>query len=379
MDLSLFGPQSPGEIVRVDASLSAFVPAPLPPPEWDISTRLWPLITEAQARLALLEGVGRTLPNPELLLRPLRRREAIQSSRIEGTFATARELLLFEENTDSAVGAPDRISDSREVNNCRIALQHTTSTDLPLSLRLIRELHEILMTGVRGKDPTPGEFRQVQVAIGSSHRFVPPPVDRLPECLQAFERAIHASLSANPLVDCFLCHYQFEAIHPFEDGNGRVGRLLLAAMLQQRCQLTQPWLYLSEYFEQHRDEYIQNLFRISTEAAWDHWIEFCLRGVIAQANAAVERCDQLRQLRDDFTRRIADIGGSERLHRIAASLFDSPYIRVASLVQTLGVTYPTAKADVDRLIAAGILEELPDQFPRVVYSPELFRCAYADL
>lgn len=377
MDLTQFGPQSPGEIVRVDSQLSAFVPAPLPPRSWELPASLWPLLAEAKAKLGLLEGIGRTLSHPSLLLRPLGSREAIQSSRIEGTYATARELLLFEADAPDSEKDSKQVNEWREVYNYRVALEHATTTTLPLSLRLIRDVHRILMTGVRGKDRTPGEFRRIQVAIGSNHRFVPPPVDRLASCLDEFEKAMHAAGPTDPLIDCFLCHYQFEAIHPFEDGNGRVGRLVLATMLRQRCELTQPWLYLSEYFEKYREEYIQHLFRISTEGAWEPWIEFCLRGVVAQSVATVQLCEEFRRIRDDYTKRIADIGGSERLHRIAASLFDSPFVRIADLTRRLGITYPTAKADVDRLIAAKILQELPDATPKTFYAEEVFRIAYA--
>ena len=155
------------------------------------------------------------------------------------------------------------------------ALEQGMASDLPLSLRLIRDLHKTLMTGVRGRDRTPGEFRRTQVAIGSDHRFVPPPPERLRECLHPFEKYLHtAGPKYEPLVDCFLVHYQFETIHPFSDGNGRVGRLLLAMMLKDRCELSKPWLYMSEYFEKQHDEYAQRLFNVSARSDWSGWIEF---------------------------------------------------------------------------------------------------------
>lgn len=176
-----------------------------------------------------------------------------------------------------------------------------------------------------------------------------------------------------------LAHYQFEAIHPFMDGNGRVGRMLLATMIQRRCQLTKPWLYLSDYFARHREEYVDRLFAVSTEAAWMEWIRFCLQGVVTVADATLTRCDQLRSLRDDYMKRVTAAGGSIRLHDIVEDLFRSPVMRVADLPARLGVTYPTAKADVDRLVNAGIVAEMSGTSARTVYAQEIFRIAYSDL
>jgi Fic family protein len=184
---------------------------------------------------------------------------------------------------------------------------------LPLSLRLIRELHKILLTGVRGREKAPGAFRRVQVAIGATRQFVPSPRDRLMPCLDALEKYLHVKHSSyDPLVDCFLVHYQFLTIHPFMDGNGRVGRLLLALMLHRCCGLSKPWLYLSEYCDKHRDEYMERLFKVSTESAWDEWIEFCLRGARTQAEETIVRCQRLLKIREDFMDRIENVGGCPR-------------------------------------------------------------------
>jgi Fic family protein len=224
--------ESPGALVPIWGNEWAFVPDPLPP-SWEFPLSLWPLLAEAKSKVALLEGVGRTLPNPAILLKPLAQREAIQSSRIEGTYATPKELLLFEMEREAKPGE-EKISDQQEVFNYRRALDHAMSSDLPLSLRLIREMHSILLEGVRGKDKRPGEFRRVPVAIGTDHRFVPPPPDQPTPCLNALEKYLNTKASAyDPLIDCLLSHYQFETIHPFMDGNGRVGRLLFIAMIQQ--------------------------------------------------------------------------------------------------------------------------------------------------
>jgi Fic family protein len=253
------------------------------------------------------------------------------------------------------------------------------TTQLPLSLRLIRELHRVLLTGVRGKEHSPGEFRRIQVAIGPRYRFVPPPINYLSECLDAFERYLHAPSVHNPLVECFLAHYQFEAIHPFRDGNGRVGRLLLAIMVHQRCNLTKSWLYLSEYFEKNSDEYRNRLFNVSAKAAWSEWIEFCLLGTADQAKATLRRCDELRLIKDDYMRRLNAAGGSVRLNQIIDDLFCSPIVQLSRLPDRLQITYPTAKSDVERLIEVGILAELPDLNVRTFYAPEVWRVAYGDI
>jgi Fic family protein len=305
----------------------------------------------------------------------------MQSSAIEGTYATPRELLLFEIEPSEPARANDPANSWKEVFNSQQALQYGTTSELPLSLRLIRDMHRILLTGVRGEERAPGEFRRVQVAIGrtAQTRFVPPPVSELAGCLDAFEKHLNTEGALHPLVDCMLAHYQFESIHPFMDGNGRVGRMLLAIMLQRRCSLTKPWLYLSDYFARHRDEYVDRLFAISAHGAWSEWVEFCLRGVAIVADATVVRCEQLRTLQGEYMSRLKAAGGSIRLHAIVEGLFHSPVVRVADLPERLSVTYPTAKSDVDRLIEVGILSELPGPSARTVYAHEVFRIAYSDL
>lgn len=380
MDPKRFSPAAPGDLVTIAGRESAFVPHPLPPARWEFPANLWPLLSEAKHHLGVLEGIGSVLPNPSILLRPLSDREAIQSSRLEGTYATPRELLLFElQPPPPSPSESDRTQDFREVYNYQRALEHAAHTELPLSLRLIRELHGILLTGARGRDKTPGEFRRVQVAIGATRRFVPPPPEQIRHCLDPLEGYFHQPMPFDPLVDCFLVHYQFETIHPFVDGNGRVGRLLLAIMLQQRCGLSKPWLYLSEFFERHRDEYIGHLFSVSTEGAWSQWIEFCLNGALAQATATVARCRRLLEIRDEYARRVAAVGGNVRLSQIVEGVFNSPFVRVAPLARRLNVTYPTARADIDRLVSADILRALPDATPKTFYAPEVFSVAYGEM
>ncbi len=379
MDISRFGINSPGDVISIANGEHAFIPQPLPP-KWEFPPALWPLLAEAKQQIGILEGLGRNLPNPAILLRPLEDREAIRSSSLEGTYATPRELLLFELAPKEPTSNHDPENDHREVFNYRQALHFGTSSELPLSLRLLRDLHRILMTGVRGKDKTPGEFRKQQVAIGSARRFVPPPPERLMDCLDPMEKSFHDnSVTFDPLVQCFLMHYQFETIHPFNDGNGRVGRLLLAIMLQQKCRLTKPWLYLSEFYERYREEYVQNLFNISADGNWNDWIEFSLRGALTQAKETITRCERLLAIRESFTQRVADVGGSIRLGQIVDDVFHSPFVRVAELSRRLSVTYPTAKADLERLVQAGILRELSSISPKTYYAPEVFNVAYEEL
>ena len=375
MDATLFGEASSGRTIPTSYGDHAFIPNPLPA-KWGFPIRLWPLLAEAKHQVGILEGLGRNLPNPGILLRPLEDREAIKSSSLEGTHATPRQLLLFELQPRESKSESDPINDHLEVYNYRSALIHGTTTELPISLRLIRDLHRILMTGVRGKDRTPGEFRRVHVAIGATRRFIPTPVEHLAECLNHLEQYIHSQGQFDPLVECFMVHYQFEAIHPFMDGNGRVGRLLLALMLQQKCGLSKPWLYLSEFFERFRDEYVKHLFEISTRSAWEEWIEFCLYGSLQQAKNTIDRCGKLIEIRSKFMRQIQDAGGSVRLTEIIDGIFNSPFVRVAELARQLNVTYPTAKSDLDRLVEVGILAELDGVTPKTFYAPKVFFISY---
>lgn len=378
MKLNDFIDDAPGELVPIPQG-HAFIPHPLPP-GWRFPLELWPLLGEAKQKMGLLEGLGKILPNPAILLRPLAGREAILSSRLEGTFVTPKELLLFELEPKESATASTPLNNQREVHNYRRALEHGMKSGLPLSMRLIRELHGILMSGVRGQEQTPGEFRRKQVGIGWPPRFIPPPPERLSACLNPLDHYIHSGdPKFDPLVRCFLCHYQFEAIHPFNDGNGRVGRLLLAMMIQQGCGLSKPWLYMSEYFEARKDEYIDLLYGVSARNDWASWIRFCLGGVVSQADATARRCELLVNKREAFVQRVTESGGSTRLVQIIDMLFDSPFVQITDVRDRLGITYPTAKSDLERLEKSGIVTELKDFQPKVFVAHEVFDIAYDDL
>lgn len=384
LDIHKFGKDAPGKLVRISDEVPgnrAFVPNDLPP-NWSFPPRLWPLVADARQQLGILDGLGRNLPTPAILLRPLEDREAILSSRLEGTYASPKELFLFEMQPREPESEHDRANDWREVFNYRKALHEGMNSSLPISLRLIRNLHRVLLTGVRGKDRTPGDFRRIQVAIGSKSnvRFVPPPANQLTGCLNAVEKYVHRTDSTyDPLVECFLVHYQFETIHPFIDGNGRVGRLLLSMMLQQKCDLSKPWLYLSEFFEKNREQYTDGLFDVSAGAKWEEWIEFCLTGTIEQARNTIQRCERLLEVREHFLKKLSKVGGSVRLNEIIEGIFHSPFVRVADLPNRLHISYPTANRDVKRLQQAGILEQLPDTIPKTYFAPAIFNIAYEDL
>jgi Fic family protein len=377
MDISKFIAEKTGRLLPISLPEKdhAFIPDPLPP-KWKFDHELWPLLAEAHRKLGLLDGMARTLPNPNLLLTPLRTNEALTSSRLEGTYATAQELLLFEMDPKPSTSANDQKNSWREVANYNLALNHgfTELDKLPLCLRVIKELHKTLLTGVRGAQAVPGEFRTHQVHIGSSRRYVPPPVDEMLKCLFELEDYLNAEDGYDKLVKCFLAHYQLEAIHPFGDGNGRVGRVLLSLMIHRLGELQQPWLYLSPYFEKYKDEYINNMFAVSTEGAWSKWLEFCLRGVVQQSEEAVRVCDELRALRQSMHAKEAC--GSGRIHAIIDGLFDRPFVRISDLARKNNVTYHTAKADVDFLVKNGILRALPNVPTKTFYSHEIFAIAY---
>ncbi|MHC4520467.1 MAG: Fic family protein [Planctomycetota bacterium] len=380
MNVENFTAQKTGQLVKVQVPEKdwAFIPDPLPP-KWEFPVRLWPLLAEARENLARLDGIGRTLPNPELLLRPLEKREALRSSSLEGTYAAPEDLLLFELHPRKPKSEKDPANAWSEVSNHSLALRQGMKLldELPFCLRLIRELHARLLGGVRGKDRTPGEFRKSQVHIGSDRRFVPPPPNYLPGCLDAFEKRLHCDdAKYDPLIRCYLLHYQFEAIHPFMDGNGRVGRVLLSLLISRWCRLSLPWLYMSAFFEKHKDEYIDNLYRISSEGDWETWIEFCLRGTVVQAEDSIRRCDSLRLLKDHF---IQEGGGvSVRTHAIIEDLFTSPVLTIPNLVKRYSITYPTAKTDITGLVRKGILQEISDSRPRVYFAPRIFQIAYTE-
>lgn len=347
-----------GKVIRSPRGYFAFVPAPLPPPIRYDDT-LVVALSQADSALSELSGLGRLLPNPHLLIAPYVRREAVLSSRIEGTTTDLPKLLQNE--AGARVSGRDA-EDVREVRNYVRALEYGVSRlrTLPLSLRLVRELHERLTRGVRGDRATPGEFRRSQNWIGrpgctiETAGYVPPPVEEMQACLDSWEGFLHVRDKLPDLVQCALMHEQFETIHPFLDGNGRVGRLLITLFLIERERLSRPLLYLSAYIERNRDEYYGLLQGVRTRGAWSAWILYFLRGVADISKEAVERSGRLLSLREKLRKRLANQGNAVRL---LDELFKNPFVTVARAAKLLSVTNPTARQAVKRLEDAGILQE----------------------
>ncbi len=384
MDPSNFTNKSPGNIIEISGIpglTHAFIPNPLPP-DWEWPTKLWPTLLQAREELARLDGIGSDLPNPQLLLTPLQNREAQKSSSLEGTYATPEQLVLFEINPGEVEKTGEKKQPVREVVNYIRALRvrEETKEKLPVSLRLIRELHRVLLEDVRGSEAEPGEFRRGQVQVGGNARYVPPPVNYLPECLDNFEKYFHQEKRFNPLVEAFITHYQFEAIHPFRDGNGRVGRLLLAIAIEDWCNLTGQWLYMSAYFEKHKDEYIDRLYKISTEGDWTNWIDFCLRGVAIQALDAQRRCSRLLALRDEYLKRLDDACSPSRIYPLVQDLFIQSYTTAPQIIKKLGVSSPTAHSYLDQLIDLKILIDLQLKLRRqkAYLCQDIFDITYED-
>lgn len=382
MDPARFTERRTGRLIRIAPAgpvTHAFIPRPLPP-DWQWPERLWPALLEARCALASLDGTGRHLPAPELLLRPLQQREALRSSSLEGTVTNPEQQLLFQIDPRYPESREDPANALREVFNYSRALRlrQETREEMPLSLRLIRRLHAVLMEGVRGSESEPGEFRKIQVQIGSPARFVPAPPGMVMELLDFLEKHFHRPRMYDPLVEAFLVHYQFEAIHPFRDGNGRVGRLLLSVMIEEWCGLSRQWLYMSEYFDRNKDRYVEHLFRVSTDGDWEGWIRFCLDGVIEQGKRTERRCGSLVELNRSLHRRAAKAGGSIRLSSIIDGLFETPVVQVPSLATKLGVTYPTAGADVGKLVRVGVLRRMRGVRQKTYYCPQIREVIYGE-
>ena len=316
------------------------------------------------------------MPNPHLLIRPFLRREAVLSSKIEGTQASLSDLLLYEVSDTKR----DPSGDAREVRNYVRAMEQGQEMlhELPLSVRLFNGLHAVLMEGVRGRDRRPGELRTEQVWIGSEGgsisdaRFIPPPAQVVPDLLADLERFVNEDVEMPPLIQCALMHYQFEVIHPYFDGNGRVGRLLIVLFLCARQVLTTPLLYLSAYFEHRRQEYYDRLLDVSVTGEWEPWLRFFLDGVEQQSLDAIARSRRVRDLHEQYRRLLQQPRASGNALRLLDALFESPYMTPAIAARTLGVTWHGAKGVLERLRAAGVVELLGGRGPTIYVARTLF-------
>jgi Fic family protein len=349
-------PASPGRWLKIAGGTRAFVPNPLPP-SLNYSRRLVHALSDADRLVGRLAGEGRRLPNPHVLIRPFVRREAVLSSRIEGTQATLGELMAAEAGA-VVERSPD---DLREVGNYVVAMEYGIKrlNTLPLSLRLVCELHEKLLHGVRGGHATPGEFRKTQNWIGppgstiSTATYIPTPVQELMNCLGSWEMFLHDG-NLPPLIQIALAHYQFEAIHPFLDGNGRVGRLLITLFLIERRILPVPLLYLSAFFEISRREYYEGLLSVTRQGLWEDWLIYFLNGVARQSEDALSRAERLNQHLSDWHKLAAGVS-SPVPAKIIECVGGNPFVTVRGLEKSLKTSYNTASRAVEWLLKKKIL------------------------
>ena len=358
-------PTRAGRYITQPAGYRAFMPAPLPPqPALALGGELQGLLSAADRALGRLDGSVLTLPNPNLFVFMYVRKEAVLSSQIEGTQSSLQDLLAAE----AQLFEPSLPRDVDEVINYVRAMNHGLArlAELPVSVRLIREIHAELMRGVRGGRLQPGELRTSQNWIGpagctlNTATFVPPPHHAVPTALGDLETFLHASDELPPLVKIALAHVQFETIHPFLDGNGRVGRLLITFLLTERGVLHKPVLYLSHYFKQHRQTYYEHLQAVRDQGAWETWLAFFLRGVIEVAGAAAETARRILQLREQhraaITAQLSRAAGNG--HKVLESLFDRPIVAVNDVQKMTGTTYAAANSLVSRLVQLDVLSEM---------------------
>lgn len=354
-----------GRYISQPTGYRAFMPAPLPPqPAVDLTGELPALLSAADRAMGRLDGSVLTLPNADLFVFMYVRKEAVLSSQIEGTQSSLQDLLsaearLFDEHLPRDVD---------EVINYVRAMKHGLAQlpDLPVSVRLIREIHAELMRGVRGGRLQPGELRTTQNWIGpagcalNTAAFVPPPHHAVPQALGDLEKFLHGDDSLPPLVKIALAHVQFETIHPFLDGNGRVGRLLITFLLTEAGVLHKPVLYLSHYFKQHRQSYYEHLQAVRDHGAWEAWLAFFLQGVISVAGEAAETARRILQLREQHRAAITEHLGraAGNGHKVLESLFDRPIVSVSDVQKMTGTTYAAANGLVSRLVKLNVLSEM---------------------
>ena len=369
-----FKSSTAGKVIRTQIGYWAFIPNTLPPSiQW--SPSLVSLVGTAERSLGKVDSYADTLPSPHILIRPLIRREAVLSSRIEGTKATFNDLLIYETGQLSYL-EPE--TDVQEVHNYVEALDYGLNrlSSLPVSLQLIRELHGKLMEGMRGDHLTPGKFRRSQNWIGSpgssieSARFVPPPVDEMITALNALEEYMHKINEIPPLVRIALIHYQFEAIHPFLDGNGRMGRLLVSLLMCNWGLLSKPWLYLSEFFETHRSSYYDCLLAVSQGGDWESWLSFFLKGVANQSQDSTSKLKELQLLIEAYQDRISGERAAKRLVQASYVLFERPILNIRQLEKAMGVSYRSAQRYIEKLEQLGILTEITGRRRNRIYQAD---------
>jgi Fic family protein len=355
-----------GRYVRQPTGFRAFIPAPLPPvPPVEIRGELQGVLSRADRALGRLDGSVVTLPNPDLLVFMYVRKEAVLSSQIEGTQSSLQDLLAAEADLFEPADLP---RDVDEVINYVAAMNYGLARleALPVSVRLIKEIHERLLTGVRGARLTPGELRRSQNWMGpagtglAGATFVPPPPEEVPRALGEWETFLHGEDETPLLIKFGLAHAQFETIHPFLDGNGRVGRLLITFLLTERGVLHKPVLYLSHYFKQHRQEYYDRLQAVRDRGDWEGWLAFFLKGVEQVSNEATETTRRVLALRERHRAEITEKLGRAAAngHRVHETLFHRPIVTVGTVQELTGVSFAAANQLVRRLVEIGVLREI---------------------
>jgi Fic family protein len=371
-----------GRFARQPGGFEAFVPASLPPePPVAIDESMLALLSRADLALGRLDGVVRVVPDPDLFVGMYVRREAVLSSQIEGTQSTLEDLLEVELEPARA----RRRGDVGDIVNYVRAMNHGLQRlhTLPLSLRLIREIHAELLEGGRGAHATRGEFRTTQNWIGPAGAdlthatFVPPPVPEMHEALSDLETFLHRAGERPVLIDVGLAHAQFETIHPFLDGNGRVGRLLITFLFVHHGVLRRPLLYLSHYFKLHRAEYYDRLQAVRFDGDWEGWLRFFLRGVADTAQEAAATAGRIFALREDHRAMVMEHTGANGL-RLLAELFRQPLVNVGYVSRLLEVTFPTANRIVAKFQELGLLVEVTGQRRSRVFSYDPYVTLFAD-
>jgi Fic family protein len=369
-----------GRYIRQPSGYSAFYPNDLPPaPKIDLGS-LTQVLSDANLAIGRLDGVGQTLPNPDLFVAMYVRREAVLSSQIEGTQSTLDDVLAYELDS-KAIRLP---SDVLEVVNHVAAMNYGLErlNTLPLSLRLIREIHGVLMRGVRGDERDPGEFRRSQNWIGprggslADAAFVPPPTTELDRLLGNFEGFARERGELPALVHAGMAHAQFETIHPFLDGNGRVGRLLITFLLVHEGILHRPLLYLSYYLKRHRSEYYDRLMAVRHDGNWEGWLDFFLRGVAETAEEATTTAGAIVQLRERDRANVQDLGA--HAIQFLDYLFERPVTNVGAAQGALGVSWPTASKLVQQFLVRGVLREMTGMKRNRVYRYEPYLRLFVD-
>lgn len=364
METSTFAKPS-GRLVKNKESHITFLPDKLPP-KFEYDPGVVALLSEASIQLGRLSGIGTLMPNPHLLIRPYVLREAVLSSKIEGTQASILDVFKFQ------AGSFDRSQDAEskrvaEVVNYVSALDDclaSVTKGNAIGLNMIKSAHKRLMKDVRGQELAPGEFRKVQNWIGipgtkiSDATYVPPPAESIVELLKDLVSFINNPVDRIPvLLQCAIIHYQFEAIHPFGDGNGRIGRLLIPLLLQSRGLLSQPLLYVSVYVEKNKSQYYNALLEVSKNSDWSNWFKFFLMAVITQAKDASDNIQKLMNLRESYHQKLRSAKASASAMSLSDYLFSNPIVTVSTAAAYLKITYPPAKKAIDRLVNLGILAE----------------------